>query len=122
MLFYFLFLFLEWLAFIGQKTPPGFPGSPYAINFKSSIPDSSEMKLMDVPAYSCGDTLLGCSCGDCPSSPVCSNLEPPTPHREDSCSIIVGPLKVWQCSNFNWFLCFDYSIALAMVMVHILSC
>lgn len=98
----------EWLAFIGQKTPPGFPGSPYAINFKSSIPDSSEMKLMDVPAYSCGDTLLGCSCGDCPSSPVCSNLEPPTPHREDSCSIIVGPLKVK---------CVDVSLVILFVLL-----
>ncbi|XP_012067168.1 NPC intracellular cholesterol transporter 1 isoform X2 [Jatropha curcas] len=98
----------EWLAFIGQKTPPGFPGSPYAINFKSSVPDLSEMKLMDVPAYSCGDNLLGCSCGDCPSSPICSNSEPPTPHKEDSCSITVGPLQVK---------CIDISVAIVYILL-----
>eukprot|EP00257_Ricinus_communis_P008945 XP_002527152.2 NPC intracellular cholesterol transporter 1 isoform X1 [Ricinus communis] len=100
--------FEEWLVFIGQKTPPGIPGSPYAINFKSSIPDLSEMKLMNVSAYSCGDTLLGCSCGDCPVSPVCSSSEPPTPHKEDYCLIIVGPLKVK---------CVDFSLAIVYILL-----
>ncbi|KAJ4831111.1 hypothetical protein Tsubulata_010621 [Turnera subulata] len=68
-------------AFIGSKAPLGFPGSPYAIDFKTRVPDSSEMKLMNVSAYSCGDALLGCSCGDCPLSPACSASEPPSPQR-----------------------------------------
>lgn len=109
-----MFLFsvlLEWFAFIGQKAPPGFPGSPYAIDFKSSIPDLSEMELMNIPPYSCGDTLLGCSCGDCPLSPVCSNSEPSPPHKEDSCSVRVGSLKVGKCCNFPWcFFRFDFSL------------
>lgn len=84
----------EWFAFIGQKAPLGFPGSPYTIDFKLSIPESSRMELMNVSVYSCADTSLGCSCGDCPSSPACSNPEPPTPHKKDYCSIKIGHLKV----------------------------
>ncbi|CAE6150022.1 unnamed protein product [Arabidopsis arenosa] len=99
--------FREWFTFIGQKAPPGFPGSPYAINFKSSTPESSAMVPMNVSVYSCGDTSLGCSCGDCPSSPACSSPEPLPPHEEDSCSIRIGPLKV-RC------------IELSMVLVYIL--
>lgn len=89
-----LIFFPEWFEFIGQKAPPGFPGSPYAIDFKSSVPDLSGMELMNVSAYSCGDTSLGCSCGDCPSSPQCSNSEPPSPPKKDQCSIDIGPVKV----------------------------
>lgn len=93
--FIFTSAFSEWFAFIGQKAPPGFPGSPYAINFKSSTPGLSAMAPMNVSTYSCGDTSLGCSCGDCPSSPACSSPEPlPPPHQEDSCSFRIGPLKV----------------------------
>lgn len=53
------------------------------------------MAPMNLSTYSCGDTSLGCSCGDCPSSPACSSPEPlPPPHEEDSCSFRIGPLKV----------------------------
>ncbi|PPR89734.1 hypothetical protein GOBAR_AA30949 [Gossypium barbadense] len=83
----------SWFDFIGQKAPPGFPGSPYAIDFKSTVPDLSGMELMNVSTYSCGDTSLGCSCGDCPSSPQCSNSEPPSPSKKDHCSITIGPIK-----------------------------
>ncbi|XP_062086533.1 uncharacterized protein LOC133792637 isoform X2 [Humulus lupulus] len=86
--------FKEWFAFIGQKAPLGFPGSPYLINFKSSITKPHGMEPMNVSVYSCADTSLGCSCGDCPLSPACSNLEPPSPSKEDTCSIKIGPLKV----------------------------
>ncbi|KAM3743656.1 hypothetical protein ACB098_07G163400 [Castanea mollissima] len=86
--------FKEWFAFIGQKAPPGFPGSPYAIGFKSIVPESSKMELMNVSTYLCGDTSLGCSCGDCPSSPACSSSEPPSPPKKDSCSVRIGSLKV----------------------------
>ncbi|VVB09583.1 unnamed protein product [Arabis nemorensis] len=99
--------FREWFAFIGQKAPSGFPGSPYAINFKSTTPESSAMVPMNLSVYSCGDTSLGCSCGDCPSSPSCSSSEPLPPREEDSCSIRIGPLKV-RC------------IELSMVLVYIL--
>ncbi|XP_057724182.1 uncharacterized protein LOC130940150 [Arachis stenosperma] len=83
----------EWFSFLGAKVPPGFPGSPYSINFKITIPDSSPMELMNASVYSCNDTSLGCSCGDCPSSPVCSHPEP-SPPRKDPCSIRIGSLKV----------------------------
>ncbi|KAK7840310.1 npc intracellular cholesterol transporter 1 [Quercus suber] len=85
--------FKEWFAFIGQKAPPGFPGSPYAIGFKSIVPESSKMELMNVSTYPCGDTSLGCSCGDCPLSPACSSSEPPSPPKKDSCSVRIGSLK-----------------------------
>lgn len=70
------------------------PGSPYSIKFQTSAPESSEMVLMDVSTYSCNDTSLGCSCGDCPSSPVCSSLEPPHSQTKDSCSFRLGAIKV----------------------------
>ncbi|XP_020240541.1 NPC intracellular cholesterol transporter 1 isoform X2 [Cajanus cajan] len=91
--------FKEWFAFLGQKVPPGFPGSPYSIQFKTTVLDPSPMKLMNVSVYSCNDTSLGCSCGDCPSSPVCSDSEP-SPPRKDPCSIRIGSLKV-RCVEFS---------------------
>ncbi|XP_022762939.1 Niemann-Pick C1 protein isoform X4 [Durio zibethinus] len=100
--------FKEWFEFIGQKAPPGFPGSPYAINFKSTVPDFSGMELMNVSSYSCGDTSLGCSCGDCPSSPQCSNFEPPSPPEKDHCSITIGPVKVR---------CMDFALAIAYIIL-----
>ncbi|XP_022850654.1 Niemann-Pick C1 protein-like [Olea europaea var. sylvestris] len=85
--------FREWYAFIGRKAPLGVPGSPYAINLSPNAPESSGMKPMNVSTYSCGDTSLGCSCGDCPSSPVCSNSAPSSPHQEGSCYVRIGSLK-----------------------------
>ncbi|XP_010555447.1 PREDICTED: Niemann-Pick type C-related protein 1-like [Tarenaya hassleriana] len=99
--------FREWFTFIGQKALPDFPGSPYAINFKPSPPDSSAMMPMNVSIYSCGDTSLGCSCGDCPLSPACSNTKPPPPHEKETCLIRIGPLKV-RC------------IEISMVVVYVL--
>ncbi|XVE67310.1 hypothetical protein DITRI_Ditri08aG0150500 [Diplodiscus trichospermus] len=100
--------FIEWFEFIGQKAPPGFPGSPYAIDFKSTVPDLSGMELMNVSAYSCGDSSLGCSCGDCPSSPQCSNSEPPSPPKKDHCSISIGPIKVK---------CIEFALAIAYIVL-----
>ncbi|KAJ7967073.1 Niemann-Pick C1 protein-like [Quillaja saponaria] len=99
--------FDEWFAFIGQKTPPGSPGSPYYINFKTSVTDSSGVGLMNTSVYSCADTSLGCSCGDCPSSPMCSDFEPP-PHKKDPCLITIGSLKLR---------CFDFSLAILYILL-----
>ncbi|CAA2984524.1 Niemann-Pick C1 -like [Olea europaea subsp. europaea] len=85
--------FREWYAFIGRKAPLGVPGSPYAINLSPNAPESSGMKPMNVSTYSCGDTSLGCSCGDCPSSLACSNSAPSSPNQENLCSVRVGSLK-----------------------------
>ncbi|KAF4382786.1 hypothetical protein G4B88_021569 [Cannabis sativa] len=52
------------------------------------------MDPMNVSVYSCADTSLGCSCGDCPLSPACSNIDPPSPSKEDTCTLKFGPLKV----------------------------
>ncbi|KAF3628716.1 putative serine/threonine-protein kinase Cx32, chloroplastic-like [Capsicum annuum] len=86
--------FGEWYAFIGRRAPPAVPGSPYAINFRPTAPESSGMKPMNVSTYSCGDTSLGCSCGDCPSASVCSSSAPPPAQTEGSCSVRIGSLKV----------------------------
>ncbi|GAB4828432.1 NPC intracellular cholesterol transporter 1 [Ancistrocladus abbreviatus] len=85
--------FTGWFAFIGRQVGLNEPGSPYAINFRSSITDSSGMRLMNVSTYSCGDTSLGCSCGDCPSSPTCSISAAPTPHKGGSCRVKIGSHK-----------------------------
>ncbi|XP_059634533.1 uncharacterized protein LOC132276909 [Cornus florida] len=91
--------FKEWFAFIGRRAGLGVPGSPYAITFKPTAPESSGMKPMNVSTYSCGDTSLGCSCGDCPLSAVCSNTASPPPHKKGSCSVRIGSLKA-RCIEF----------------------
>ncbi|ESW08014.1 hypothetical protein PHAVU_009G011300 [Phaseolus vulgaris] len=86
--------FKDWFAFIGRKAVPRGLGSPYAITFRSSATESSGMKPMNVSTYSCGDISLGCSCGDCPSSSVCSISSSTTTNKKDSCSVKVGTLIV----------------------------
>ncbi|KAJ6830561.1 Niemann-Pick C1 protein-like isoform X1 [Iris pallida] len=83
-----------WLAFIGRQAGISEPGSPYAIEFRSNVSDSSGMKPMNVTVYSCGDPSLGCSCGDCPSSSVCSDSTPLAPEKKGTCKISIGTLKV----------------------------
>lgn len=104
----------EWFDFIGQRAELGFPGSPYAMNFRLTLPDPSQMELMNVSVYSCGDTSLGCSCGDCPSSLACSDIEPPSPDRRYSCFLRIGSFKVgwhsfailiYYISQFNDYTC-----------------
>ncbi|XVF74109.1 hypothetical protein PTKIN_Ptkin13bG0033900 [Pterospermum kingtungense] len=85
--------FKEWFAFIGRQAGPNLPGSPYAIQFLPIAPESSGMKPMNVSTYSCGDVSLGCSCGDCPSSSVCSNTAPPPSLKGATCSVRIGSLK-----------------------------
>jgi Niemann-Pick C1 protein len=87
-------LLAEWFAFIGKKAAPGGLGSPYAITFQPNATKSSGMEPMNVSAYSCGDISLGCSCGDCPSSSVCSSSSSTTTQKRDSCSLKVGTLTV----------------------------
>ncbi|KAI3725546.1 hypothetical protein L1987_65336 [Smallanthus sonchifolius] len=86
--------FKEWFAFIGIKAGLQIPGSPYAINFRSDADVSVGMKPMNVTTYSCGGTSLGCSCGDCPSAPVCSSSAPQPLHEKGSCSVRIGTFKV----------------------------
>ncbi|WCJ44712.1 NPC intracellular cholesterol transporter 1 [Euphorbia peplus] len=92
--------FKEWFAFIGRRASPNLPGSPYAITFKPTAPDSSGMKPMNVSTYSCADVSLGCSCGDCPSSTVCANTAPPPQHEKNSCSVRIGSIKA-KCIDFG---------------------
>lgn len=84
----------EWYAFLGRRAGLGVPGSPYAINFLPAAPESVGMKPMNVSTYSCGDTSLGCSCGDCPSSAACSSSGLPTPLKKGSCSVRIGSINV----------------------------
>ncbi|KAL2499279.1 Patched family protein [Abeliophyllum distichum] len=100
--------FREWYSFIGRKAPPFVPGSPYAINLSPNAPEPSGMKTMNTSTYSCGDTSLGCSCGDCPSSPVCSNSAASSPHKEGSCSVRIGSLKAK---------CVDVAVAILYIIL-----
>ncbi|KAL4186468.1 hypothetical protein AMTRI_Chr09g34040 [Amborella trichopoda] len=90
----------DWFAFIGHRAEMDVPGSPYAINFQSKISESFGMEPMNTSVYSCGDTSLGCSCGDCPSSPSCSGSAPPSPPKRHSCSITFPSFKV-RCVDFT---------------------
>lgn len=85
--------FPEWFAFLGKRADLGLPGSPYAINFRSTAPVLSGLEHMNVSTYSCGDTSFGCSCGDCPSSLACSYPEP-SPPKKEYCSFIIGFFQV----------------------------
>ncbi|CAA0807018.1 Patched family protein [Striga hermonthica] len=85
--------FSEWFAFIGRRAELGLPGSPFAINFLPVAPESSGMNSLNVSSYSCGDTSLGCSCGDCPSASACSSSEPVASPKQDSCSVAIGSLN-----------------------------
>ncbi|KAG8369281.1 hypothetical protein BUALT_Bualt15G0135100 [Buddleja alternifolia] len=87
------FIGAEWFAFLGKKAEPSLPGSPYPINFLPTALNSSEMRPMNVTIYSCGDTSLGCSCGDCPSSEACSSYALPAPPKKGSCTVKIGSLK-----------------------------
>ncbi|XP_031475621.1 uncharacterized protein LOC116247583 isoform X2 [Nymphaea colorata] len=98
----------EWFTFLGRRAEPGSLGSPYSMRFQSMSSPASGMEPMNVSVYSCGDTSLGCSCGDCPSSPVCSQLEPPAPHEKGSCSVKIGTLKVK---------CIELSLAIIYVIL-----
>ncbi|KAL9358253.1 hypothetical protein Peur_051506 [Populus x canadensis] len=91
--------FTEWYAFIGRRAPLDVPGSPYAMTFKPTAPESSGIIPMNVSTYSCGDISLGCSCGDCPQSPVCANTAPPPHHEGGSCAVRIGSLKA-KCVDF----------------------
>lgn len=84
----------EWLAFMGKQAGVGDVGSPYAIDFRSNISVLSGMKPMNVTVHACNDSLLGCSCGDCPSSAVCSESSQPAVKKKTSCSIKMGSLEV----------------------------
>ncbi|RLM75678.1 hypothetical protein C2845_PM15G17730 [Panicum miliaceum] len=83
----------EWLAFLGRQAKPNEPGSPYLITYRSDSSDSSGVKPLNSTIYSCGDPSLGCSCGDCPSSSVCTGSLLPQLNTETSCSVKMGSLK-----------------------------
>ncbi|XP_024020068.1 Niemann-Pick C1 protein isoform X2 [Morus notabilis] len=100
--------FREWFAFIGRRAPLNVPGSPYAITFRSSIPETSGVKPMNVSTYSCGDISLGCSCGDCPLSPVCANSVSPPSNEGGSCSVRIGSLKAK---------CIDIAVAILYIVL-----
>ncbi|KAL6279197.1 hypothetical protein ACE6H2_016078 [Prunus campanulata] len=100
--------FKEWFTFIGRQAPSNVPGSPYAIRFSSSVTESSAMKPMNVSTYSCGDNSLGCSCGDCPSSTVCSNTVSPVSRKGGSCSVRIGSVKAK---------CIDLAVAILYIIL-----
>ncbi|KAL6652221.1 hypothetical protein ACP70R_011146 [Stipagrostis hirtigluma subsp. patula] len=90
----------DWLAFLGRQAKPNEPGSPYFITFRSDFSDSSGVKPLNSTIYSCGDPSLGCSCGDCPSSSVCTGSLLPQLNTETSCSVKMGSLKA-KCLDFS---------------------
>ncbi|KAG6774822.1 hypothetical protein POTOM_022195 [Populus tomentosa] len=105
--------FLEWYAFIGRRAALDVPGSPYAMTFKPTAPESSGMKPMNVSTYSCGDISLGCSCGDCPQSPVCANTAPPPHHEGGSCAVRIGSLK----ASYHPAKCVDFALTILYILL-----
>jgi len=109
-------LLADWFAFIGKKAVPHGLGSPYAITFRSNATESSGMKPMNVSTYSCGDISLGCSCGDCPSSSVCTISSSTTTNKKDSCSVKVGTLMVRE--HIIMIMIFTRCICLLFIMMN----
>ncbi|KAJ4811770.1 Niemann-Pick C1-like protein 1 [Rhynchospora pubera] len=89
----------EWFAFMGKLASPDTPGSPYAITYRTENTDTSAIKPLNATVYSCGDTSLGCSCGDCPSSTACASSAPIAPKHKASCMIKMGSLMP-RCLDF----------------------
>lgn len=83
-----------WFAFIGRQVGLNVPGSPYAINFTSIVPEASGMSPMNISSYSCSDTSLSCSCGDCPLSPTCTSSAAPSISKSKTCSVKMGSVEV----------------------------
>lgn len=79
---------------MGKLASLNTPGSPYAITYRAENTDNSAVKPLNATVYSCSDTSLGCSCGDCPSSPACASSTPTTSKHKTSCTIKMGSLKV----------------------------
>ncbi|KAJ0969094.1 hypothetical protein J5N97_021971 [Dioscorea zingiberensis] len=100
----------DWFAFLGRQANLNEAGSPYAITFHSNISDSSVIKPMNATVYSCGDSLLGCSCGDCPSSSLCTESKPPAPRQKHSCFIEIGSLKI-KCVIFSLGIAYIFLIS-----------
>ncbi|XP_020589386.1 Niemann-Pick C1 protein-like isoform X2 [Phalaenopsis equestris] len=90
----------DFLSFLGRQAALNSPGSPYKIDFKTNAPLSSGMKPLNSTIYSCGDSLLGCSCGDCSSSSTCSDSAPPALLEKSSCKISMGSVRV-KCIDFS---------------------
>ena len=90
-----LFLYVEWFTFIGKKAEMFEPGSPFAIQFTSSVENSSSIEPLNVSVHPCWDTSLSCSCGDCPSANSCADVLPPSSHGDEGyCLIQVGHKQV----------------------------
>ncbi|KAL0904906.1 hypothetical protein M5K25_027069 [Dendrobium thyrsiflorum] len=92
--------FGDFLAFLGSQAALNAPGSPYKIDFETNAPLSSGMKPINSTVYSCGDSLLGCSCGDCSSSSTCSDSAPLALLEKDSCKVAMGSARV-KCVDFS---------------------
>ncbi|XP_006652645.2 NPC intracellular cholesterol transporter 1-like [Oryza brachyantha] len=90
----------DWFAFLGRQANVNEIGSPYLITFPSDISGMSSVKPLNATIYSCGDPSLGCSCGDCPSSSVCTGSLLPQLNTETSCSVKMGSLKA-KCLDFS---------------------
>ncbi|KAI4389641.1 hypothetical protein MLD38_001846 [Melastoma candidum] len=102
--------FTEWFAFLGRKAALNMIGSPYSITFKPNPPATSGMKPMNVSTYSCGDSALGCSCGDCPSSPACSSSAAPMSHEEKTCTVKLGSIKA-KCLDFSLAIIYAFLVS-----------
>ncbi|GBG66859.1 hypothetical protein CBR_g70736 [Chara braunii] len=84
----------EWFAFMGKKAPPYEPGSPFTINFPKSLPRKSTMQPLGIEMVPCNDSLLECSCGDCPTAQDCAPPLPPIPRKAGGCSLALGGMNV----------------------------
>ncbi|KAG6508389.1 hypothetical protein ZIOFF_033763 [Zingiber officinale] len=104
----------EWFTFLGRQANLNEPGSPYPITFTSYISDLSGIKPMNATTYSCGDSSMGCSCGDCPSSAVCIDSLSPAPHVKQSCSIKLISLKV-KCLDFSLVIIYLFIVCAFLV-------
>ncbi|KAH7388448.1 hypothetical protein KP509_16G076200 [Ceratopteris richardii] len=103
----------EWFKFIGRKAELYEPGSPFAINFATAAGSSPLIQPLNVSVVPCGDTLLSCSCGDCPSADYCERTTPsPSYNAEDHCTVDLGLIQV-QCIDLCMF--FLYILVVAVI-------
>jgi Niemann-Pick C1 protein len=91
--------FFDFIGTVKDKNPFHI-GSPFQLDFPSGSEDVPEPIVpwqQHVPT--CWDSVLKCSCGDCPAAPLCSRSAPVVPQPAAGCTVgSIGSLTVY-CSN-----------------------
>lgn len=81
--------FLEFLGMVKDRKP--YPvGSPFQMDFPPEATATPAIHPYDGTLPTCWNSVLKCSCGDCPDAPSCQDppSPPPQPAGPPGCSVV----------------------------------